>query len=62
MKFLFAHKYFREKCAWLSEGNFTLDPELFKKSVLGYMEGYKKFCLRPSTFPKNCAWYSREIF
>ena len=33
---------FSYKCAWLSEGNFTLDPELFKKSVLGLVERYFK--------------------
>ena len=37
-----------------------------QKSVLGDMERYKKFLkkfeLRPSTFTKNCAWLSREIF
>lgn len=41
---------FAYKCAWLSEGNFTLDPELFKKSVLGYIEELKNFYLRPCTF------------
>ncbi len=56
MKFSSTHKYFRDKCAWLSEGNFYSDHELFKKSVLGYIEEYKKFCLSPCIFRDNCAW------
>ena len=48
--FSFKRKYFRDKSAWLSEGDFTLDPELFKISVLGYIEELKNFYLRPCTF------------
>lgn len=35
-------KYFRDKCAWISEGNFSSDPELFKTCVLVNMERYTK--------------------
>ena len=47
---LLARLYFNHKCPRISEGNFMLDPELFKKSVLGYIEGLKKFYLRTCTF------------
>ena len=47
---------FAHKCAWIREGNFSSDPELFEKSVLGYIEGYKKVLSWTCTFRDKCAW------
>lgn len=42
MKFSVYGCTFAKKCPWISEGDFSSDPELFKTCVLVNMKGYKK--------------------